>query len=350
MQTALPPLRAVRTEGSRIYARRRPRADRRHRKLVDRLPRLQPSAHPRGSRAATRAHAARHVRRPDARPGGTPRRAPAALLPGDLNHVFFADSGSVAVEVAMKMAAQYWLNQGVRTRTRFLAFAGGYHGDTFATMAVCDPEEGMHALFGPLLPPHAICRCRATRRARGAGELSGRSTPRARGHPGGTAGAGRRRHDFPPADRAAPLRALADHGLPLILDEIFTGFGRTGTMFACEAAGIAPDIITLSKALTGGTMALSAAVARTHIFEAFLSRRSCTRIDARPDLHGQSAGLRRRQRLARSVRHRAASGPGRAPRRPHDRIAGPLPRHARRARRARYSARSAWWNCIASPI
>jgi adenosylmethionine-8-amino-7-oxononanoate aminotransferase len=197
----------------------------------------------------------------------------AALLPGDLNHVFLADSGSVAVEIAMKMAAQYWLNQGIRTRTRFLAFTGGYHGDTFATMAVCDPEEGMHALFGPLLPHHAILPL--PRDAASDAALDAYLAEHA-AHLAGilleplVQGAGGM--IFHPPHVLRRVRALADkYHLPLILDEIFTGFGRTGTMFACEAAGIVPDIITLSKALTGGTMALSAAIARTHIFEAFLA-------------------------------------------------------------------------------
>jgi len=89
-------------------------------------------------------------------PAYTLARRLAGLLPGDLDHVFFAESGSVAVEVAMKMAVQYWLNRGVRGRTRFVAFRGGYHGDTMATMAVCDPEEGMHRLFAGLLPEHVL--------------------------------------------------------------------------------------------------------------------------------------------------------------------------------------------------
>jgi adenosylmethionine-8-amino-7-oxononanoate aminotransferase len=197
----------------------------------------------------------------------------AALLPGDLNHVFFADSGSVAVEVAMKMAAQYWLNQGIRTRTRFLAFAGGYHGDTFATMAVCDPEEGMHALYRGLLAEQPILKlpCDAASIAELDTFLDLHGTtlagmivePLVQGAGGMI---------FHPPAVLRRLREAADaHGVPLIFDEIFTGFGRTGSMFACQAAGVVPDIITLSKALTGGTMALSAAIARGHIFEAFLS-------------------------------------------------------------------------------
>ena len=197
----------------------------------------------------------------------------AALLPGDLNHVFFAESGSVAVEVAMKMAAQYWLNQGVRTRRRFLAFTGGYHGDTFATMAVCDPEEGMHALYRGLLADHAVMPLpRDAESIAAFDDFLGRHAHTLAGILVEPLVQGAGGMVFHEADVLQHLRRAADaHGLPLIFDEIFTGFGRTGTMFACEAAGVVPDIITLSKALTGGTMALSAAIARTHIFEAFLS-------------------------------------------------------------------------------
>ncbi len=273
MRTAPAPLRAVRTDCCRIWLDD-------GRELIDGTASWWTACHgynhPHIREAVTR----QLERMPHIMFGGLthePAEALAerltALLPGDLNHVFFADSGSVAVEVAMKMAAQFWLNQGVRTRTKFLAFAGGYHGDTFATMAVCDPDEGMHALFGPLLPAHAILPL-----PRDADSLAALSAyldehgetlagilvePLVQGAGGMI---------FHPPDVLRHVRALADrHGLPLILDEIFTGFGRTGTMFACEAAGIVPDIVTLSKALTGGTMALSCAVARHHVFEAFLS-------------------------------------------------------------------------------
>ncbi len=197
----------------------------------------------------------------------------AALLPGDLDHVFLAESGSVAVEVAMKMAAQYWLNQGIRTRRRFLSFTGGYHGDTFATMAVCDPEEGMHALYRGLLAEHAIVGLPHDADSTAAFDrFLDQHAPTLAGilvEPLVQGAGGMVFHD---PQTLRHLRAAADaHGLPLIFDEIFTGFGRTGTMFACEQAGVVPDIVTLSKALTGGTMALSAAVARTHVFEAFLS-------------------------------------------------------------------------------
>lgn len=195
------------------------------------------------------------------------------LLPGDLTRVFFSDSGSVAVEVAMKMAVQYWINRGVRGRTRFLAFKGGYHGDTTGAMAVCDPDDGMHALFAGMLPQQIIAELPDTDErhasldvllARNAKTLAGIIVEPL------VQGAGGMR--FYGAEVLQRLRALANkYDLLLIFDEIFTGFGRTGTMFACEAAAVAPDIITLSKALTGGTLPLAATIANAKVFEAFWS-------------------------------------------------------------------------------
>ena len=195
------------------------------------------------------------------------------LLPDPLERVFFSDSGSVAVEVALKMATQYWLNKGIKGRTRFVAFKGAYHGDTFATMAVCDPEEGMHSLFAGALTPHYIAdlpRDDASEAAldallsRHADELAGIvAEPLVQG------AGGMLFHDERTLMR---LRRLADkHNLLLILDEIFTGFGRTGPMFAFEAASVTPDIITLGKGLTGGTLPLAATVASRAVFEAFWS-------------------------------------------------------------------------------
>ena len=273
MQTTTPPLRAAWTEGCRIGL-----AD--GRVLIDGIASWWTACHG-YNHPHIRDAVTRQLRRmPHVMLGGlvhepalTLAERLAALLPGDLDRVFFADSGSVAVEVAIKMALQYWLNRGVRGRTKLLAFRGGYHGDTLATMAVCDPEEGMHALFAGALPQHHI----ADLPHDDAGEAALDGLLAAHGD--GVAailveplvqGAGGMLFHAP--DVLRRLRRLADrHGLLLILDEIFTGFGRTGTMFACEAAGIVPDVVTLSKALTGGTMALSAAVARTHVFEAFLS-------------------------------------------------------------------------------
>ena len=193
-------------------------------------------------------------------------------LPGDLGHVFFSESGSVSVEIAMKIAVQYGINKGKKGRTRFVSFKGGYHGDTLATMSVCDPDEGMHTLFKGAIAEQFIC------------ELPNDAEKEAaldaflgeHGHEVAAVvteplvqGAGGMRFHTPETLRK--LRALCDkHDVLLILDEIFTGFGRTGSMFACEQAGIVPDIVTLSKALTGGTMALAATIATARVFEAFL--------------------------------------------------------------------------------
>ena len=273
MQTAAPPLRARSTQGLTITLED-------GRTLTDGVASWWTACHGYNHPAIAQAVHAQLDRMPHVMFGGLTHEPAeqlahelARILPGDLNHVFFADSGSVAVEVAMKMAAQYWLNQGVRTRRRFLAFTGGYHGDTFATMAVCDPEEGMHALFHGLLAEHAIIGlpCDADSAAAFDSFLD-QHAPTLAGilvEPLVQGAGGMLFHE--PAVLRHLRRAADAYGLPLIFDEIFTGFGRTGTMFACEAAGVVPDIITLSKALTGGTMALSAAVARTHIFEAFLS-------------------------------------------------------------------------------
>jgi adenosylmethionine---8-amino-7-oxononanoate aminotransferase len=197
----------------------------------------------------------------------------ASLLPDNLERVFFSDSGSVAVEVAMKMATQYWLNRGVRGRTKFVAFKGAYHGDTFATMAVCDPEEGMHALFAGTLPEHFVVDLPRDEEgvaaldallARHVEEIAGAIV-----EPFVQGAGGMLFHDGECLKR---LRRLADkYELLLIFDEIFTGFGRTGPMFACEAAEVTPDIITLGKGLSGGTLPLAATVASREIFEAFWS-------------------------------------------------------------------------------
>ena len=196
-----------------------------------------------------------------------------AALPGDLDRVFFTDSGSVAVEVAMKMAVQFWLNKGVRGRTKCLAFKGAYHGDTFATMAVCDPDEGMHKLFAGLLPQNVIADlpvdAESRERFEAVLERHGEELAAIIVEPLVQGAGGMLFHS---AETLRALRAAADrHGILLIFDEIFTGFGRTGAFFACASAGVVPDIICLSKALTGGTMALAATVARRHVFEAFWS-------------------------------------------------------------------------------
>jgi adenosylmethionine-8-amino-7-oxononanoate aminotransferase len=273
MKTASRPLEAVRTEGVRIEL-----AD--GRRLVDGIASWWTACHGYNHPHIRTAVGDQLARMPHVMFGGL-THAPAerlakrltALLPGALNHVFFVDSGSVAVEVGMKMALQLWRNRGVAGRTRFLAFREGYHGDTLGTMSVCDPEEGMHAHFGAALLPQLFAE--VPRTADQAAALDALIAT----HKHELAavmveplvqGAGGMRFHAPEA-LAHIAEAARRHGLPLILDEIFTGFGRTGTMFACEAAGVVPDIVCLSKALTGGTMALAATVATSEIFDAFWS-------------------------------------------------------------------------------
>jgi adenosylmethionine---8-amino-7-oxononanoate aminotransferase len=197
----------------------------------------------------------------------------ADLLPGDLSHVFFSESGSVSVKIAMKMAVQYWINRGQKGRHRFVSFRFGYHGDTLAAMSVCDPDEGMHGMFKGYLPRQIIAEVPRTASQQQA------FMSLLRAHGGEVAaviieplvqGAGGMKMYEPDVLRF--LRHACDEAdCLLILDEIMTGFGRVGPMFACAEAEIVPDIITLSKALTGGTLPLAATVARAHVFEAFLS-------------------------------------------------------------------------------
>lgn len=273
MQTARPPLPVVATQGARLVL-----AD--GRELVDGLASWWTACHGYNHPHIAAALHDQIARMPHVMFGGLAHepayrlaRRLADLLPGDLNHAFFAESGSVAVEIAMKMALQFHINRGETGRTRFLSFRGGYHGDTLATMTVCDPEEGMHSLFTGVMPAQVI----ADLPRDAAGEAVLDALLARRGSEIAAIlveplvqGAGGMLLHGPDTLRA--LRRLADaHGVLLIFDEIFTGFGRTGSLFAMQGAGIEPDIVTLSKALTGGTLPLSAAVATRRVFEAFLS-------------------------------------------------------------------------------
>jgi len=273
MKTAREPLPVVATEGARITL-----AD--GRELIDGIASWWTACHGYNHPHIREAVARQLATMPHVMFGGmvheqalTLARRLAALAPGDLDRVFFSDSGSVSVEVALKMAVHYWINRGVRGRTQFVAFKGAYHGDTTGTMAVCDPQEGMHALFAGLLPQQIITNLPDSDEhaaaldlllAERAGSIAGIIVePLVQG------AGGMLFHDAATLRR---LRALADkHDLLLIFDEIFTGFGRTGAMFACDEAGVTPDILTLSKALTGGTLPLAATIATRKVFDAFWS-------------------------------------------------------------------------------
>lgn len=273
MKTATAPLAVARTQGARIILED-------GRELVDGIASWWTACHGYNHPHIRQAVEDQLSRSPHVMFGGLAHEPAyrlatrlAALLPGDLDHVFFAESGSVSVEIAMKMALQFWINRGVEGRTRFLSFLGGYHGDTLATMTICDPEEGMHSLFSGVMPAQHVVAL-PTDEASEAG-LDAYLAENAAGiaamivEPRVQGAGGMLFHDDEVLRR---LRRLADrHDLLLIFDEIFVGFGRTGDLFACSGSGVVPDIVTLSKALTGGTLPLSAAIASGRIFQAFWS-------------------------------------------------------------------------------
>jgi adenosylmethionine-8-amino-7-oxononanoate aminotransferase len=193
------------------------------------------------------------------------------IVPGDFSKVFFTESGSVSVEVGMKIALQHAMITGRRFATRFLAFRGGYHGDTLATMPLCDPEEGMHAMYDGVFNPALLADLPEDEGSTAALDRlladSAREIAAVVVEPL-VQGAGGMKMHAPETLRT--IRTLCDrHGVLLIFDEIFTGFGRTGSLFAFEQAGAVPDILCLSKALSGGTLPLAATLARRPVAEAF---------------------------------------------------------------------------------
>lgn len=198
------------------------------------------------------------------------------ICPDGLQKIFFADSGSVAVEVAIKMALQYWASQGQSNRNRLIALRSAYHGDTFATMAVCDPVNGMHTLFNDVFPQHFFAPAPATPFGEDCGPEDTAELEKILAEHGEeiaaiivepvVQGAGGMR--FYSADYLRRVRQLADrYDVLLIADEIATGFGRSGELFACNHGGISPDILCIGKALTGGYMTLAATLCSDKVAE-----------------------------------------------------------------------------------
>jgi adenosylmethionine-8-amino-7-oxononanoate aminotransferase len=192
------------------------------------------------------------------------------LTPNNLTKVFFTDSGSVAVEVALKMALQYWHNKGQANKYKFISIRGGYHGDTFGAMSVCDPDNGMHHLFSGVLPKHFFVKNPAiTPIDEALADLENTLKTNANNisamilEPVVQGAGGMRIYNPQYLTQAKAL--CKQYDVLFILDEIATGFGRTGELFALEYVDVEPDILCLGKALTGGYMSLAATLTSDEI-------------------------------------------------------------------------------------
>jgi len=199
-----------------------------------------------------------------------------AITPESLDAVFYSDSGSVSVDVAMKMAIQYWQAKGETHRQRFISLCHGYHGDTFGAMSVCDPETGMHSLFAEAMPKQIFVEQPQCRFGEVCTEKDIAPLKQALTEHGKDVAAlimepivqGAGGMWFYSADYLKQARELcSQNNVLLILDEIATGFGRTGKLFACEYANVVPDIMCIGKALTGGTLSLAATLTTKDIHE-----------------------------------------------------------------------------------
>lgn len=270
MRTLPAPVAISRTEGARLYL-----AD--GRELVDGVGSWWTAVHGYNRAELLDAARAQMAKMPHIMLGGLAHEPAyrlasrlAAITPGELSRVFFTESGSVAVEVAMKIAIQYFRNRTGEQRTKFVSFLGGYHGDTLATMSVCDPDEGMHHMFRGALAEQYVVALPETRdqiRALETLLATDKKIAAILIEPLIQGAGGMRMHS---PQVLKTLRRLCDQaGVLLIFDEIFTGFGRTGEMFAANRAGVTPDIMCLGKAITGGITPLAATIASSKVYAAF---------------------------------------------------------------------------------